>query len=56
MSDVVIKVEGLSKFYRYDQSGFNRASLRDACTDEFCRSTLPDAARSPVQGARNAAP
>jgi hypothetical protein len=33
MSDVVIKVEGLSKQYRYGQSGFSRASLREALTE-----------------------
>ncbi len=46
MSDVVIKVENLSKLYRYGQSGFSRASLREALTD---------AARSTVQGAKHAA-
>jgi hypothetical protein len=46
MSDVVIKVEGLGKQYRYGQSGFSRHSLREALTD---------AARSTVQGARSAA-
>ena len=46
MSDVVIKVENLSKLYRYGQSGFSRASLREALTD---------AARSTVQGAKTAA-
>jgi hypothetical protein len=44
MSDVVIKVENLSKLYRYGQSGFSRTSLREAITD---------AARSTVRGARS---
>ena len=43
MNDVVIKVESLSKLYRYGQSGFSRASLREALTD---------AARSTVHGPR----
>ena len=46
MSDVVIKVEGLGKLYRYGQSGFSRHSLREALTD---------AARSTVHGARSIA-
>ena len=41
MSDVVIRVEGLSKKYRYGESGFNSGTLRDALTD---------AARSAVCG------
>ena len=44
MNDVVIKVESLSKLYRYGQSGFSRASLREALTD---------AARSTVHGPRS---
>jgi len=44
MNDVVIKVESLSKLDRYGQSGFSRASLREALTD---------AARSTVHGPRS---
>jgi len=33
MSDIVIKVENLGKLSRYGQSGFSRASLREALTD-----------------------
>ena len=46
MSDVVIKVEGLGKQYRYGESGFNSGTLREALTD---------AARGTVQAAKNAA-
>jgi len=47
MNDVVIKVESLSKLDRYGQSGFSRASLREALTD---------AARSTVHGSRPRSP
>ena len=46
MSDIVIRVENLGKQYRYGQTGFSSASLREALTD---------GARSLGQGARNAA-